>query len=37
MTITEIFDLDAFPEMADLVYVSVSDAGISRVRKGESF
>lgn len=37
MTITEIFDLDAFPEMADLVYVSVSDAGISRVRKGSDF
>jgi DNA topoisomerase I len=37
MTIAEMFDLDAFPEMADLVYVSVSDAGISRVRKGKSF
>lgn len=37
MPVAEIFDLDAFPEMADLVYVSVSDAGISRVRKGEDF
>nr|WP_294860284.1 DNA topoisomerase IB [uncultured Fluviicola sp.] len=37
MIIAEIFDLDAFPEMADLVYVSVSDPGISRVRKGEDF
>jgi DNA topoisomerase-1 len=37
MTIAEIFDLDAFPEMADLVYVSVSDAGISRVRNGADF
>lgn len=37
MTIADIFDLDAFPEMADLVYVSVSDAGISRVRKGKNF
>ena len=37
MSIAEIFDLDAFPEMADLVYVSVSDPGISRVRKGEDF
>lgn len=37
MTITEIFDLDAFPEMADLVYVSVSDAGISRIRTGDGF
>ena len=37
MTLEEIFDLDAFPEMADLVYVSVSDAGISRVRNGEDF
>ncbi|WP_343630947.1 DNA topoisomerase IB [Fluviicola sp.] len=33
----EIFDLDAFPEMADLVYVSVSEAGITRVRKGNDF
>ena len=37
MTIAEVFDLDAFPETADLIYVSVSDAGISRVRKGEGF
>lgn len=37
MTIAEIFDLDAFPEMADLVYVSVSEAGISRLRKGKDF
>lgn len=37
MTITEIFDLDVFPEMADLVYVSVSDAGISRIRTGDGF
>lgn len=37
MTIAEMIDLDAFPEMADLVYVSVSDAGISRVRNGEDF
>lgn len=37
MTIAEIIDLETFPEMADLVYVSVSEAGISRVRKGEGF
>lgn len=37
MIIAEIFDLDAFPEMADLVYVSVSEEGISRVRDGEGF
>lgn len=37
MTIAEMFDLDAFPEMADLVYVSVTEAGISRVRKGNDF
>ncbi|TSJ45056.1 DNA topoisomerase IB [Fluviicola chungangensis] len=37
MSMAEIFNLDAFPEMADLVYVSVSDPGISRVRKGEDF
>ncbi|MDF3026833.1 MAG: topoisomerase [Fluviicola sp.] len=37
MIIAEVFDLNAFPEMADLVYVSVSDPGISRIRKGESF
>lgn len=37
MTIAEFVDLDAFPEMADLVYVSVSDAGISRVRTGDGF
>jgi DNA topoisomerase-1 len=37
MTIAEIIDLDAFPEMAGLVYISVSDVGISRVRKGDGF
>jgi len=37
MTIAEFVDLDAFPEMADLVYVSVSDPGISRVRTGDGF
>ncbi len=37
MTIAEFVDLDAFPEMADLVYVSVSDAGISRVRTVDRF
>ena len=37
MILAETIDLDAFPEMADLIYVSVSDAGISRVRKGKEF
>ena len=37
MILAETIDLDAFPEMADLVYVSVSDAGISRVRNGDTF
>lgn len=35
--IAELIDLDAFPEMADLIYVSNSDAGILRVRKGKKF
>jgi DNA topoisomerase-1 len=37
MTITEIFDPDVYPETADLIYVSVSDAGISRIRTEEGF
>ena len=35
--IAELIDLDAFPEMADLIYVSNSDPGILRIRKGETF
>ena len=35
--IAQLIDLDAFPEMADLIYVSNSDAGILRVRKGKTF
>jgi len=35
--IAELIDLDAFPEMADLIYVSDSDPGISRIRKGKKF
>ncbi len=35
--IAELIDLDAFPEMADLIYVRDTDPGISRVRKGKEF
>ena len=35
--IAELIDLDAFPEMADLIYVSNSDPGILRLRKGKTF
>ena len=35
--ITDLIDLEAFPEIAELIYVSNSEAGISRVRKGKKF
>jgi DNA topoisomerase-1 len=35
--IAEQIDLDAFPEMADLIYVSNADPGILRIRKGKTF
>ncbi len=35
--ISDLIDLDAFPEMAELIYVSNCDPGISRVRKGKKF
>ena len=35
--IAELIDMDAFPEMADLIYVCDSTPGISRVRKGKKF
>ncbi len=35
--IAELIDLDAFPEMADLIYARDSDPGILRMRKGKDF
>ncbi len=35
--IAELIDLDAFPEMADLIYVSNLDSGILRIKKGNTF
>lgn len=35
--IADLIDLDAFPEMADLIYVCDSDPGIRRIRKGKKF
>ena len=35
--ISDLIDLEAFPEMAELIYVSNGDPGISRVRKGKKF
>jgi DNA topoisomerase-1 len=35
--IAELIDLDAFPEMADLIYVCDADPGILRKRKGKKF